>query len=95
MPPKGLDCCGYMACVRHADGTWHPVDLSQTVEIVQPYVSEEVYHFTDLSDWTFEVQTELKITRGMLKLIYTGRELRRQIRRTEKQRRKRLKEVHT
>ena len=98
MPPMGLDCCGLVTAVKGNDGEWHPIDLSQPVELVSwddylpPNVSEELYHFKDFSNWTFTVQTELKITRNMLKLLYTGRELRRQIRKQEKQRRRRLKE---
>ena len=98
MPTKGLDCNGFAVYALGNDGEYHPVDLSQTVEFVPwdeylpPDVSEELYHFKDLSNWTFTAQAEMRITRMMLKLLYTGRELRRQIRKQEKERRKRLKE---
>ena len=94
MPPfeYGFDCCGLVTAVKGNDGKWQPVNLSQIVELVQPEVSEDVYPFNDFSNWTFTAQAEIKLTRKILKLLYTGRELRRQIRKQEKERRRKLKE---
>ena len=97
MPTGLLDCSGYITALKGEDGEWHTIDLNSTrfvpyEEFPLPKVTETVYHFNDLSNWTFTANMELKMTRAMLKLLYTGRELRRQIRKAEKERRRRLKE---
>ena len=98
MPPHGLlDCSGYITAIKGEDGEWHTIDLNSARFV--PYeefpllkVTDTVCHFNDLSNWTFTANMDLKMTRAMLKLLYTGRELRRQIRKAEKNRRRRLKE---
>lgn len=98
MPTGLLDCSGYITAIKGEDGEWRTIDLNSTrfvpyEEFPFPKVTDTVYHFNDLSNWTFTANMELlKMTRAMLKLLYTGRELRRQIRRAEKERRRRLKE---
>lgn len=46
------------------------------------------------TDMTFTCTANIKFTRGLLKLLYTGRRLRQEIRKKEKERRRRLKEGH-
>lgn len=90
MLPKGFDCCDFAAYRLGDDGKFHTVDLSQTVTL----------SVDDIDDNTWSIDTdgmsctlETKINRGMMKLIYPTRELRRRIRRAEKERRRQLKEV--
>ena len=47
----------------------------------------------DFTNMTFTATGYIKFTRRLLKIVYTGRRLRREIRKLEKERRKRLKEV--
>ena len=51
------------------------------------------FYPSSFTDMTFTATANIRFTRKLLKMLYTGRELRRAIRRMEKERRKRLKEV--
>ena len=56
-------------------------------------VKKYKFNPSDFTDMNFTATADIRPTRKLLKLIYTGRELRRAIRRMEKKRRKRLKEM--
>jgi hypothetical protein len=51
------------------------------------------FYPSDFTDMNFTATGTIRITRTLLKMIYTGRSLRRAIRKLEKERRKRLKEA--
>ena len=90
MPPKGFDYNGFAACVLGDDGEFHPADLSQTVTISTDDDTDENTWSIDTDGMSCTLETE--ITRGMMKIFFPWREVRRRIRRMEKERRKRLKE---
>lgn len=90
MPTKGLDYSGFVAYALGNDGRLHPVDLSQTVTL----------SVDDADKYTWSVGTggmsftlETKTTYVMLKPFHSWREVKRCIRKMEKERRKRLKEA--
>ena len=78
-------------------GGFVPYDAIPVIEEGFIMADEEVkqYKFcpTDFTNMTFTATADIRFTRKLLKMLYTGRELRRAIRRMEKERRKRLKEV--
>lgn len=77
-------------------GGFVPYDAIPVVEEGFIMTDEEVkqYKFypTDFTDMTFTATADIRFTRRLLKMVYTGRRLRREIRKLEKERRKRLKE---
>lgn len=90
MPPKGFDCIGFAAYRLGDDGKFHTVDLSQTVTLSSDDTDENTWSIdTDGISCTLET----KINRALMKAFFPARELRRRIRRMEKDRRKRLKEA--
>ena len=91
MPTKGFDCIGFAAYALGNDGRFHPVDLSQTVTISTDDDTDENTWSIDTDGMSCTLET--KITRGMMKILFPWREARKRIRRMEKERRKRLKEV--
>ena len=96
MPPMGLDCSGRMFAIRDQDGNWHSLNGIPVIDVddIVPTTDEEVKQYSfNPSDFSFSFTATIKRTRSWLKLAYTGRNLRRAIRRMEKERRKRLKEV--
>ena len=78
-------------------GGFVPYDGIPVIEEGFVMTDEEVkqYKFypSDFTDMNFTATADIRPTRNLLKLVYTGRELRRAIRRMEKERRKRLKEI--
>ncbi len=78
-------------------GGFVPFDAIPVIEEGVIMTDEEAkqYKFypTDFTNIIFTATADIRPTRNLLKLVYTGRELRRRIRRMEKERRKRLKEV--
>ena len=91
MPIRGFDCIGFAAYALGNDGKFHTVDLSQTVTLSTDDDTDENAWSIDMGGISCTLKT--KINRAMLKLFYPWREVRRRIRRMEKERRKRLKEV--
>ena len=90
MPTKGFDCIGFTAYTLGKDGRVCPVDLSQTVTLSVDDTDENTWSIdTDGMSCTLET----KINRTIMNLFYPWREVRRRIRRMEKERRKRLKET--
>lgn len=55
-------------------------------------VKQYKFNPSDFTDMNFTATVDVRITRNLLKMVYTGRRLRRAIRKLEKERRKRLKE---
>lgn len=78
-------------------GGFAPYDAIPVIEEGFIMTDEEVkqYKFnpSDFTDMTFTATADIRFTRRLLKMVYTGRRLRREIRKLEKERRKRLKEV--
>lgn len=78
-------------------GGFVPYDAIPVIEEGFIMTDEEgkQYEFypSDFTDMTFTATASIRFTRRLLKMIYTGRRLRREIRRMEKERRRRLKEV--
>ena len=109
MPIRGFDCFGFMACVLGNDGRFHPVDLSQTVTLSPDPAEEadgtaycgaygeeggDPYHYTLIGDMAFTATMQIRYgARYFMKLLLPTREFRRWMRRQEKARRNRLKEV--
>lgn len=91
MPTKGFDYRGFMAYTLSKDGRVLPVDLSQTVTL----------SVDDTDDNTWSINTddmscvlETKMNRTMMNLFYPWREVRRHLRKIEKERRKQVKETN-
>lgn len=78
-------------------GGFVPYDAFPVIEEGFIMADEEVKQYksypTDFTDMTFTATGYIRFTRRLLKMVYTGRKLRREIRKLEKERRKRLKEV--
>ena len=102
MPPKETDGdwltggIGKLYIGTH-DGGYVPYGGFPVIEEGYTIVTDEEvkrYNFnpSDFTDMTFTATADIRFTRRLLKMLYTWRELRRQIRRMEKERRKRLKE---
>lgn len=90
MPTKGFDCCGFDIFAIADDGTWHRIDMSQTVTLSVDDTDENAW---SINTNGMSCTLETKITRGMMKLFYPWRDIKRRIRKMEKERRKRLKEM--
>ena len=77
-------------------GGFVPYDAIPVVEEGFIMADEEVKQYklypTDFTNMTFTITGHIRLTHRLLKMIYTGRRLRREIRKLEKERRKRLKE---
>ena len=78
-------------------GGFVPYDAIPVIEEGFIMTDEEVKQYksypTDFTNMIFTATAEIRFTRRLLKMFYTGRRLRREIRKLEKERRKRLKEV--
>lgn len=90
MPTKGFDCRGFMAYTFGKDGRVLPVDLSQTVALSVDDTDDNTWSI-DTDDMSYILET--KMNRTMMNLFYPWREVRRRLRRIEKERRTRLKET--
>ena len=91
MPTKGFDYREFMTYTLGKDGRLCPVDLSQTVTLSAD----------DTDDNTWSINTddmscvlETKMNRTMMNLFYPWREVRRHLRKIEKERRKQVKEIN-
>lgn len=89
MPTKGFDYRGFMAYMLSKDGRVLPIDLSQTITLSVDDMSE--YEWSINTD-DMSCTLETKMNRTMMNLFYPWREVRRHLRRIEKERRKRVKE---
>ena len=88
MPTKGFDFTAY---ILGKDGRLCPVDLSQTVTLSADDTDENVWSI-DMDGMSCSLET--KMNRTMMNLFYPWREVRRHIRRMEKERRKLVKEAN-
>lgn len=90
MPPKGFDRIGFTPYTLGKDGRVLPVDLSQVVTLSVNDTDDNIWSIdTDGMSCTLET----KINRTMMNLFFPWREVRRRIRRMEKERRMQLKEA--
>lgn len=101
MPPKETDGDWFTGGVGKLfigtpSGGFVPYDAIPVIEEGFIMADEEPkqYKFnpSDFTDMTFTATADIRFTRNLLKMVYTGRRLRRAIRELEKKRRKRLKE---
>lgn len=91
MPTKGFDYCGFTAYTLSKDGRLCPVDLSQIVTLSVDDADENTWSI-DTDDLSYTLET--KMNRAIMNLFYPWREVRRRLRRMEKERRKQVKEAN-